>query len=191
MLATLPIEEYRCGLAEVVKYGVILDVEFFGWLETNAAAVIQRDDAAVAHIVTRCCQLKVQIVEKDEREESGLRIVLNYGHTFAHAFESVGGFTMRHGEAVAAGMVCASRLAELLGMASSDVTKRQVELLQRFGLPVQPPHSARIREWLEAMKRDKKALGGKLRFVLPKRIGDVAAVDDVQESDASNVLAQK
>ncbi len=191
MLATLPDEEFRCGLAEVVKYGVILDAEFFGWLEQNADVVIHRDDAAVAHIVTRCCQLKAEIVEKDEREETGLRIVLNYGHTFAHAFESVGGYAMRHGEAVAAGMVCASRLAERVGTAPSEVTHRQIELLRRFGLSVGPPQPARTDEWLQAMKRDKKAVGGKLRFVLPNRIGEVNVVDDVRESDVRSVLSQK
>src|SRR5439155_960971 len=91
-LDTLPPREYRSGLAEVVKYGVILDADFFAWLEANADAVLARDPAAVRHVVTRCCELKARIVEQDEREETGLRMVLNYGHTFAHAFEAVGGY---------------------------------------------------------------------------------------------------
>jgi 3-dehydroquinate synthase len=187
-LSTLPAEEYRAGLAEVVKYGVILDADFFTWLEQNADAVNRREPDTVAHVVTRCCQLKAQIVEKDEREETGQRIVLNYGHTFAHAFESVSGYTVRHGEAVAIGMVCASRLAERCGMIGPEVTQRQIELLKRFGLPVALPHPARIDEWLNAMKRDKKAAGGRMRFVLPSRIGEVVVVDDVGENVVRAIL---
>src|SRR5262249_44421971 len=135
-LATLPAREYRSGLAEVVKYGVILDADFFAWLEACADLVLARDAAAVWHVVGRWCRLKADVVEKDEREEMGLRMVLNYGHTFAHAFETVGGYGgWLHGEAVAAGMVCASRLAERLGMVPAEATARQVRLLERFGLP--------------------------------------------------------
>ena len=118
MLATLPDREYRSGLAEVVKYGVILDAEFFAWLEDERRRRPARD-AGVGRATssTRCCELKADVVEQDEREETGLRAVLNYGHTFAHAFETVGGYgAWLHGEAVAAGMVCASRLAERLGL---------------------------------------------------------------------------
>src|SRR5262249_25363312 len=109
-LATLPEREYKSGLAGVVKYGVILDAEFFAWQEANAEAVLARDAEAVRHVVARSCRLKADVVEKDEREETGLRAVLNYGHTFAHAFETVGGYgSWLHGEAVSAGMLCASR----------------------------------------------------------------------------------
>lgn len=187
-LSTLPIEEYRAGLAEVVKYGVILDADFFAWLEQDADAVNRREPDVIAHIVTRCCQLKAQIVEKDEREETGQRIVLNYGHTFAHAFESVSGYKMRHGEAVAMGMVCASRLAEKRGMIGPDLIQRQINLLQRFRLPIVPPKPPRVDEWLDAMKRDKKAAGGKLRFVLPTRIGEVIVVNDVAVDDVRAIL---
>src|SRR5205823_4410517 len=138
-LATLPEREYSSGLAEVVKYGVILDAEFFAWLEANAEAVLRREPAAVRAVVARSCRLKADVGEKDEREETGLRAVLNYGHTFAHAFETVGGYgAWLHGEAVSAGMVCASRLAGRRGLVSAEVTERQVRLLARFGLPVAP-----------------------------------------------------
>ena len=106
LLDTLPDREYRSGLAEVVKYGVILDAEFFAWLEANADAVLRARPAGGRHVVARSCRLKADVVEQDEREETGLRAVLNYGHTFAHAFETVGGYgAWLHGEAVAAGMV--------------------------------------------------------------------------------------
>src|SRR5262249_50467455 len=138
VLATLPDREYRSGLAEVVKYGVILDAEFFTWLEANADAVLQRNSAALTHLIARSCQLKALVVEQDEREETGLRAVLNYGHTFAHAFESVAGYGVwLHGEAVAVGMICASRLAERMKLIPAEVTARQLALLKKFGLPIE------------------------------------------------------
>jgi 3-dehydroquinate synthase len=189
-LATLPDREYRSGLAEVVKYGVILDAELFGFLENQAEGVLKREPVAVRHIVARCCRLKADIVERDEREETGLRAVLNYGHTFAHAFETAAGYgTWLHGEAVAAGMVCASALAERRGLVSAEITGRQVQLLQRFGLPVAP--SAWDSEALLAtMRSDKKAVAGRLRFILPRRLGEVALFDDVPEADVRVVLGE-
>ncbi|HEY1860893.1 MAG TPA: 3-dehydroquinate synthase, partial [Gemmataceae bacterium] len=132
-LDTLPDREFRSGLAEIVKYGVSLDAELFAFLDANADALLKRNPAALRHVITRSCELKASIVEKDEREETGLRAVLNYGHTFAHAFETVGGYgSWLHGEAVAAGMICASRLAERRGLISVDVTERQIRLLRAF-----------------------------------------------------------
>jgi 3-dehydroquinate synthase len=190
LLETLPDREYRSGLAEVVKYGVILDAGFFDWLESNAAAVLAREPAAVAYVVARSCRLKADVVERDEREETGLRMVLNYGHTFAHAFEAVGGYGgWLHGEAVAAGMVCASRLAEWRGLVPARLTERQRALLARLGLP-----TTRRPEWdperlIDAMRRDKKNIGGRMRFVLPTRLGHVAPFDDVPEAEVREVLA--
>jgi 3-dehydroquinate synthase len=192
LLDTLPTREYRSGLAEVVKYGVILDPEFFAWLEANADAVLRRDPAVVAHVVTRSCQLKADVVERDEREETGLRMVLNYGHTFAHAFELVGGYgAWLHGEAVAAGMICASRLAERRGLISADVTARQVALLTRFGLPTDPRPDWDSDALVAVMRRDKKNVGGRLRFVLPARLGHVSVFDDVPEIDVREILAAR
>ena len=133
-LATLPASEYRAGLAEVVKYGVILDAEFFQYLESNVAAVNAREAEVLAQVISRCCRLKANVVEKDEREESGLRAVLNFGHTFAHAFEALSGYgKLLHGEAVGMGMVCAARLAERLGRVDAQFTSRLGGLLQSLG----------------------------------------------------------
>jgi 3-dehydroquinate synthase len=188
MLDTLPRREFHSGMAEVVKYGVIRDAEFFAWLENNADAALARKPAAIQRIVERCCRLKADIVENDEREETGLRMVLNYGHTFAHCFETAAGYgTWLHGEAVSAGMICASRLAERLGLISSEITNRQVRLLERFGLPV-APQAWPIEELLAVMRRDKKAQAGKLRFVLPRKLGEVAVVDDISEADVAAIL---
>jgi 3-dehydroquinate synthase len=187
-LYTLPDREYRSGLAEVVKYGVILDAELFAYLERHAAAVLARDAECIRHIVARSCRLKADVVERDEREEKGLRAVLNYGHTFAHAFETVGGYgAWLHGEAVSAGMVCASRLAECRGLIGADVTERQRRLLQTFGLPITPQRWP-VEELLAVMRIDKKAVAGRLRFVLPRRLGEAALFDDVPEKDVRAVL---
>jgi 3-dehydroquinate synthase len=188
-LDTLPDREFRSGLAEVVKYGVILDAEFFAWLEVNATVVHSRNPDALIHVVARSCRLKADVVEKDEREETGLRAVLNYGHTFAHAFETVGGYgSWLHGEAVAAGMVCASRLAEKLGMTDAELTRRQVELLDAFGLPTASKPGWKTDELIAVMRRDKKAAAGQLRFILPTRLGEVKLVGDVPESLVRDVL---
>jgi 3-dehydroquinate synthase len=189
-LDTLPDREFRSGLAEVVKYGVILDAEFFSWLEQKSAAVLARDPSTLEHIVTRCCRLKADVVEQDEREETGLRAKLNYGHTFAHAFETVGGYGQwLHGEAVSAGMICASRLAERLGLVPAEVTSRQRHLLNKFDLPV-APRAWSISDLIAAMHSDKKAKAGRLRFVLPRRIGEVSLIEDVNESDVAAVLTE-
>lgn len=187
-LCTLPEREYRSGLAEVVKYGVILDAELFAYLEQHAAAILAREPECIRHIIARSCRLKADVVEHDEREESGLRAVLNYGHTFAHAFETVGGYGVwLHGEAVSAGMICASRLAERRGLVGADVTERQRRLLQTFALPIVPRRWP-VEELLAVMRLDKKAVAGRLRFVLPKRIGEAALFDDVPEKDVRAVL---
>jgi 3-dehydroquinate synthase len=190
VLATLNEREYRAGLAEVVKYGVILDPEFFAYLEGRATEVARRDSEVLEHVITRCCQLKAGVVERDEREESGLRAVLNYGHTFCHALENVTGYgRLLHGEAVSIGMLCASRLAERLGRVDRAFTQRQEKLLSTFGLPVEFPdvdHDA----LLAAMAHDKKVEHGRLRFVLPTRMGHVELVGDVAESAVRAALKE-
>lgn len=191
-LATLPRREFVSGLAEVVKYGMILDPEFFAWLEDRAADVLARDPAALTHVVTRSVQLKAAVVAADERETSGARAALNYGHTFGHAFEAVAGYgRLLHGEAVAIGMARAARLAAVLGRIPHELVARQDRLLERLELPISsgilapiPPASA----LLDAMQRDKKTLGGRLRFVLPHRLGAVELVDGVSPDDVRRVL---
>jgi 3-dehydroquinate synthase len=193
-LSTLPDREYKSGLAEVVKYGVILDVDLFTYLENHIEAILERAADVLRHLVARCCRLKADIVERDEREETGLRAVLNYGHTFAHAFETVSGYgTWLHGEAVAAGMVCASRLAERRGLVPGEFTARQQRLLARFGLPTDfrslgESGTLSIDALLEAMRSDKKARAGRLRFVLPRRLGEVDLFDDISEEEIRNLL---
>jgi 3-dehydroquinate synthase len=189
VLEGLPDREYRSGLAEVVKYGVILDADFFSRLESQAGPIVNRLPELVLEIVARSCQLKADVVEKDERELTGLRAVLNYGHTFAHAFETVSGYGhWLHGEAVAAGMICASDLAERLGRIPPDVTARQRALLARFQLPVKPMRWP-IDQLIAVMKSDKKSVAGKLRFVLPSRLGHVELVDGVDEKLVREVLS--
>lgn len=188
-LDTLPPREFHSGLAEVVKYGVILDADFFEYLEENVAAILARQPDAIRHIVARSCRLKADVVEQDEREETGLRAVLNYGHTFAHAFETVGGYgDWLHGEAVAAGMICASRLAERRGLVGPDLTRRQHDLLTAFGLPTAPKGDWPIDELIAVMRRDKKASAGKLRFILPTRLGEVRLFGDVPDEQVREVL---
>lgn len=182
LLDTLPDREYLSGLAEVVKYGVILDAGFFEFLEANADALRERDVDALTQAVTRSCELKAQVVEADEFELTGLRAILNYGHTFAHAFETLSGYSeLLHGEAVAIGMMYASQLAERLGRISASDTQRQRELLSRLGLPTRLPDTGSMSaaDLLDRMMLDKKTEGGRLRFVLPRRIGHVELVDGV------------
>jgi len=130
------------------------------------------------------------VVEQDEREESGHRAILNYGHTFAHAFETVAGYGhWLHGEAVSAGMICASQLAESRGLIPHELTVRQERLLSRFGLPT-APEPWPVEKLLNVMRNDKKSLGGRLRFVLPRRLGEVALIDDVTEDDVRKNLRE-
>lgn len=178
VLKSLPPRELRCGLAEVVKYGIILDAEFFEYLERHADALLELAPEPTRHIVATSCRLKADVVTRDEREESGLRAVLNFGHTIGHAVEAVAGYDgdFRHGEAVAVGMVVECRIAERLGWVDPSVTARVEALLRRLGLPTAPP-AVNADALLAAMSSDKKNRGGRVRFVLPRRIGHVELTD--------------
>ena len=188
VLATLPQREYRAGLAEVVKYGVILDADFFRYLESHVAELGARDDATLRHIVARSCQLKADVVAADEREETGQRAVLNYGHTYCHALETLTGYgQLLHGEGVAIGMTCAARLAERLSRVDAAFVRRQHDLLTALGLPTETP-LLDADEVLAVMARDKKASEGKLRFVLPTRMGHVELVGGIGEADVRAAL---
>ena len=181
-LATLPAREFTSGLAEVVKYGMILDAEFFARLEANTAAIVAREPAAIEHLVQRSAELKAFVVERDERELTGLRACLNYGHTFAHAFETATGYgTLLHGEAVSLGMVAAAQLAATLGRITAETVSRQHTLLEHLGLPVTTGTLAAIADdtLLAIMGRDKKTVHGQLRFVLPDCIGHVELVEGI------------
>ena len=190
-LTTLPNREFISGLAEVVKYGMILDAEFFAWLESHADAIVAREPAAITAVVQRSAELKAYVVERDEREQTGLRACLNYGHTFAHAFETATGYgTLLHGEAVSLGMVAAARLACRLGRIDEAVVTRQQRLLEQLGLPVVTDSLGGISDdtLLAIMARDKKTLNGQLRFVLPDRIGHVELVEDIDAKAASAAI---
>ncbi len=188
VLQTLPDREFRAGLAEVVKYGVILDADFFAYLEQHVAAINRKDPAVLAAIVERSCRLKADVVEQDERELTGLRAVLNYGHTYAHAFEALGDYhALLHGEAVAAGMRCAMKLAARLGRVDQAVVQRQEALLAALHLKLDPP-AVDGQELLRVMYRDKKAAAQRPRFILPDRIGRVELVSDVSDDDVVAAL---
>jgi 3-dehydroquinate synthase len=178
-LTSLPDRQFSAGLAEVVKYGVIMDPDFFSLLEQQAAAIWERDAETLRSVVAHCCQLKAEVVAEDERETSGRRAILNYGHTFCHAIEALSGYgTILHGEAVSIGMICASRLAASMGRIESAVTDRQLALLAQFQLPVQLP-DLDVEEMIQLMRRDKKSQHGELRFVLPASLGQVELVEGV------------
>ncbi len=188
-LSTLPEREYRSGLAEVVKYGVIQDAEFFTWLEENAEALNERQADALVRTIARCCELKAEVVVADERETSGLRAILNYGHTFAHAIETVTDYgQFLHGEAVAIGMVQAAQLAQRMQRVDEDFTSRITRLLEKFHLPTSSPEALDPDALLAAMSKDKKAEHGQLRFVLPTRLGQVELTGDVDTGDVRAVL---
>ena len=183
VLATLPDREYRAGLAEVAKYGVILDEGFFSYLELNIGGINAKSPDVLRYIVERCCRLKADVVEADERETTGLRSVLNYGHTYAHAFEAAGNYgDMLHGEAVSIGMMCAARLATIMGRVERGFVPRQRALLEALHLPTETPSYDRD-ELVALMRRDKKVDEGQLRFVLPDRMGHVELVKDVRVDD--------
>lgn len=191
-LQTLPEREYVSGLAEVIKYGVIQDASFFKFLEENVSELRAREPLVMKHVIARSCRLKADVVEQDEFERTGLRAILNYGHTFAHAFEALAGYgELLHGEAVSIGMVDAARLAERLGRFDGESAQRLVDLLQAVGLPVALPESCQFAsdDVLQTMRLDKKTVGGKLRFVLPSEIGSVETVKDVPEAAVRDVLA--
>jgi 3-dehydroquinate synthase len=188
-LKTLADREYRAGLAEVVKYGVGLDRGFFEWLEAKAAALAERDPDALVEAVCTCCEAKARVVERDEKE-SGRRALLNLGHTFGHAFETATGYgAWLHGEAVAAGMVMASRLSARLGLIEGRDADRIAGLLSRFGLPVSPPDIPPA-QLLSLMGMDKKVLSGRLRLILLTSIGHAFITDECADEDIIATLEE-
>lgn len=177
-LKSLPPRELRAGLAEVIKYGLVLDREFFHWLEANVGAVLDLEPEALSFIIERSCRDKAKVVAEDERE-SGKRALLNFGHTFGHAIETGLGFGVwLHGEAVAVGMVLAASLSARLGWISADDERRVYELLRRAGLPVRLPEDLDTARMLELMAVDKKVLSGRTRLVLLRSLGQAVISDD-------------
>ena len=172
VLATLPVVQVAAGMAEAVKHGVIADAEYFAFLEGAHQAVAAKDGAALERVVRRSVEIKAAVVARDERE-AGLRAVLNFGHTLAHAIETVVKYEVAHGEAVAIGMVQEARLAEVLGIAAAGTAGRVRQALERYQLPLELPETARVDDLIAAMHRDKKARGGEVRFALPRRVGEM------------------
>ena len=188
LLDSLPDREFRSGLAEIIKYGLICDASFFAWLESNMAALLARSSEALGTAIYRSCQIKAQIVGRDEREQ-GTRALLNLGHTFGHAIEAGLGYGVwLHGEAVAAGTVIAVRLSQQMGLLGTDEVARVVKLFERAGLPVTAPDLG-IERYLDLMGGDKKVEGGRPRFILLRAIGDAFITADVPTHELTVALA--
>jgi 3-dehydroquinate synthase len=169
-LDTLPARELSAGLAEVIKHGAILDGEFFDWIEQNIGKLVAREPAALAHAIARSCEIKADVVRKDERE-GGLRAVLNFGHTFGHAIEAGLGYgSWLHGEAVGCGMVMAADLSHRMGLVDAATVARVRALVLAAGLPAVAPDLGAER-WIELMEVDKKNEGGAIKFILLKPLG--------------------
>ncbi|MDO5580140.1 MAG: 3-dehydroquinate synthase [Planctomycetia bacterium] len=200
-ILTLNEVQYRTGLGEVLKYGVSLDAEFFDYLENHTEQIRKRDLDTLTYIVARCCRLKADIVEEDEKEEKGLRSVLNYGHTFAHAIESAAGYgKVQHGLAVSVGCIFAVKLANLLArkgdrrFAAVDeyCVDRQIRLYQNLQMPttlrdLDMDHLT-IEKLLELMNNDKKVDHRKIWFILPTRLGKCARFSDIELGDVEEIL---
>ncbi len=187
-LATLPERELRAGLAEVIKYGLIRDAEFFAWLEAHMEALLVRDPEALTFAIVRSCANKASIVAADERE-TGVRALLNLGHTFGHAIETGLGYgEWLHGEAVAAGTVLAAEVSVRLGFLPPDEKERLVDLYRRVGLPTRAPALGTAR-YLALMGHDKKVQGGQIRFVLLRRIGEAFVSAEVPEGVLEQTFA--
>lgn len=178
-LSTLADRELKAGLAEVIKYGLINNLEFLKWLDKNMGSILDRDQAALAYAIKISCEEKAAIVAMDEKE-SGIRAILNLGHTFGHAIETAMGYgKWLHGEAVAAGMVLAAQLSCNEGLIGQDDTNYVKDLIGRAGLPVQPPADITADTFIELMARDKKAEAGSIRFILLEKLGKAMISDKV------------
>jgi len=187
-LDTLPARELAAGLAEVIKHGAILDATFFDWIEANIEKLTARDPQALAHAIARSCEIKAEVVRKDERE-GGLRAVLNFGHTFGHAIENGLGYgAWLHGEAVGCGMVMAADLSARLGLIEPDAVERVRALVRAAGLPASAPDLGEAR-WIELMAVDKKNEGGEIRFILLKPLGSPAIASAPLEHLRSTLAA--
>ncbi|HKW90604.1 MAG TPA: 3-dehydroquinate synthase [Methylomirabilota bacterium] len=188
-LTTLPEREFRSGLAEVIKHGIVLDASYFRDIEVSVAALLDRDLATLDRVVAGSCRLKAGVVERDEREAE-LRWVLNYGHTVGHAIEAATGFRRwAHGEAVSLGIAAEARLAERLGVSDPATTERQIQMLDAVGLPVKGPN-VEPEAVLAALSRDKKSRDGRVSFVFAPQIGSFRIVADVPPAAVLEILRE-
>ena len=182
-LETLPRREFLSGLGEVIKYGVIWDEDFFVYLESNSDKILRLDKEALTHIIWRSCEIKSEVVSKDERE-SGLRAILNYGHTIGHAIETITGYKKYlHGEAVAIGMYMEARLSHQLGLIEKKAVARIKALIDSYKLPSEMPDEIQIYDLMEKMQIDKKTVGGKMHFVLPEKVGSARIHSEIKSED--------
>ncbi len=190
-LSTLPSREFAAGMAEVIKYGIIWDQDFFDWLEGNVAALKSLDTEALKYAIACCCQIKADVVAQDETEQS-VRALLNLGHTFGHAIEAEMGYGVwLHGEAVAAGTVLAAKTAATMNLMTFEQVERVTQLLAAFDLPIVAPESMGFAHFIKHMRRDKKVLQGKIRLVLPEGIGKAGIYSEVPESLLEEVICRK
>ncbi|MXZ81390.1 MAG: 3-dehydroquinate synthase [Gammaproteobacteria bacterium] len=189
-LRTLEPRQFSSGMAEVIKYGLINDPEFFAWLEENIGSVMDLDEAALAHVIERSCLNKARVVEEDEREQ-GVRALLNLGHTFGHAIETATGYgPWLHGEAVGLGMLMAARMSALQGWVGESDFVRIRNLLRKAGLPTEPSKDFTAKDLRSGMKTDKKVLAGKVRFILMQGIGKAFVCDDYDETALNRTLEE-
>ncbi len=187
-LDTLPIREFNAGMAEVIKYGILGDKDFFIWLENNMSAIKSGDKNVLAQMIEKCCQCKADIVASDETE-AGVRALLNLGHTFGHAIEAEQGYgNWLHGEAVATGMILAAKLAVAMNLLEVSEYRRMEKLISAFDLPITAPDNMGFAEFIRHMRRDKKNIAGKLRFIIPTAIGQSEIRDDVSQDMLQEIL---
>ena len=187
-LHTLPAREFNAGMAEVIKYGILGDAQFFQWLEDNTANIKAGEQSTLIEMIEICCQCKADIVAQDEKE-GGIRALLNLGHTFGHAIEAEQGYGVwLHGEAVATGMVLAAKLAVAMNLLEVSDLRRIEALISAFDLPLEAPKNMGFEQFLSHMKRDKKNMAGLLRFIVPTAIGKSEIRDDVTTEVLQQIL---
>ena len=187
-LCTLPDREFFAGLSEVIKYGLIADVNFFNWLESEIEKLIKRDARTLTYAIAQSCRIKAEVVSADETEK-GMRAILNLGHTFGHAIETFLDYRIWvHGEAVSAGMMMAVQLSALRGNLEIGDVNRVSSLLLKCGLPTKPPSNMKAENFLDLMQRDKKVMGNKLRLVLLESLGTAIVTTDFSKKDLETIL---
>lgn len=188
-LETLGQRDIKAGLAEVIKYGVIWDKDFFSWLEENMTKILALENSAIEQVIETCCRIKTEVVEQDETEQ-GRRAILNYGHTVGHAVELLAGYGVYlHGEAVSIGMVAEARLAQNLGLICQEESSRISNLLTSVGLPVDLPPGLNQDQMIDSMYTDKKVTESKLTFALPEGIGRASVYKGVAEAKIRKLLS--
>lgn len=189
VLSSLPPRELSAGLAEVIKYGLIADADFFNWLEENMAKLMAKDRDALTYAIYRSCEIKAEVVAEDERE-GGRRAILNLGHTYGHAIETHLGYgAWLHGEAVGVGMMMACELSQQLGWLPAEYTSRARSLIAKAGLPTEPPANMTANDFIKYMQLDKKVLDGRIRLVLLKGCGDAIVTSDFDQAEFQKQLS--